>query len=501
MEERGRPLVRRHSTQSLRSQQSESKTEPQFLENPEDLDVPCTTDCPRSESYSPDRYGKSERSSSSPDGIRALYQIGKGPELQNSSRASQPLSSRPGSRSPLRPNVTSQRGRSSTTPSSTSDNGKTYSRDSAERTAPSSIPHPSSVHYSPETCDPDIAESIYLQSSGTEQRAWRRRKVPKFHFPCFGRRKKKPEYWIEKNKGDYSSMTAEEQERLRKENEWKKIQQGRHGKSMVEQQFEWEQGLRQYDSCSNWQRDIGEDARKRHQDNLIMAAVRKKPISKIQDLRTELFQTDERLDQKTHQVADVCSYRRKSQRGRDREALLAQNPPQQGRRFSMTKPWFNQLALRSSSQESVPATPCNCRAKEIKPMRQSSQNDIRNRSPQNDLKGRSASQENLKEDAWKRLYTPKLKKIRPFFSDKRMAVGWNDKWPPQGPQASDDDDQGMGKRPQQRSQTLNKWRGQPTKAQILRDAQLDADEWSVIDLDSPKSANRTNCFGCYPLSN
>ncbi|CAM6090474.1 unnamed protein product [Calypogeia fissa] len=165
----------------------------------------------------------------------------------------------------------------------------------------------------------------------------------------------------------------------------------------------------------------------------------------------------------------------------------------------MAKPWFNQLALRSS-QESVPAAACNCRAKEIKPTRQSSQNDIRNRSPQNDLKGRSASQENL-EDASKRLYKPKLKKIRPCFRDKRMAVGWNDKWPPQGPQASDDDDQGMGKRPQQRSKTVNKWRGQPTKAQILRDAQLDADEWSVIDLDSPKSANRTNCFGCYPLSN
>lgn len=91
---------------------------------------------------------------------------------------------------------------------------------------------------------------------------------PKVNFPCFGKKAKKPECWLEMHKSDYLSLTAEEQKRLRKEKDWKKILEGRHGKSIIQKQTEWERGLRQYDESSSWQRHIGEDTRKRHRDKL-----------------------------------------------------------------------------------------------------------------------------------------------------------------------------------------------------------------------------------------
>lgn len=123
----------------------------------------------------------------------------------------------------------------------------------------------------------------------------------------------------------------------------------------------------------------------------------------------------------------------------------------------------SQLVGRQScpdrSQEPMAATPCSCRTKEIKPIRRLSQEDSKG----DTLNKLSNKPRNV-------TCRPNLKKTK------------------------SDDDLAKGKSPHHHSDNVKKSRRHPTKAQILRDAKLDADEWSVIDLDSPKHGSK--CFGC-----
>lgn len=157
------------------------------------------------------------------------------------------------------------------------------------------------------------------------------------------------------------------------------------------------------------------------------------------------------------------------------------------KKSSFTEFWGGQGSPTTSEESSIPATPCNCREKEIKQYfrRQASRIRI------GDEDSSMQNETNLsRPHKWK--YKPNLKKIPPSFRDKNCAVGWNHKLPPEDPR----ENMNYYDRRGRRDLLDKKIYGNPTQAPHRDGEELDDGEWSIIDAeDSPKSAIFCTCFG------